>query len=91
MQKLFAVVQNKCCVEGADGLMMHELLLGGHLYLQIIKEKMQGWLQLLKAVILKKAKSTVNFTLTTSKYKEVMFIVTKCKKVKLFMSLAWMH
>ena len=80
MQKLFSVVQNKCCVEGADGLMMHELLLGGHLYLQIIKEKMQGWLQLLKAVILKKSKSTMNFTLTTSKYKEVMFIVTKCKR-----------
>lgn len=66
IQKLFSVVQNKCCVEGADGLMMHELLLGGHLYLQIIKEKMQGWLQLLKAVILRKAKSTMNFTLTTS-------------------------
>jgi len=80
MQKLFCVVQNKCCVEGADGLMMHEVLLGGHLYLQIIKEKMQGWLQLLKAVILKKAKSTTNFTLTTSKYKEVMFIVTKYKR-----------
>ena len=80
MQKLFSVVQKKCCVEGADGLMMHELLLGGHLYLQVIKEKMQGWLQLLKAVILKKAKSTMSFTLTTSKYKQVMFIVTKCKR-----------
>lgn len=67
-------------MEGADGLMMNELLLGGHLYLQIIKEKMQGWLQLLKAVILKKAKSTPNFTLTTSKYKEVMLIITKCKR-----------
>jgi DNA-directed RNA polymerase I subunit RPA2 len=80
MQKLFSAVQNKCCVEGADGLMMHELLLGGHLYLQILKEKMESWLQLLKSVILKKAKSTMNFTLTTSKFKEVMFIVTKGKR-----------
>jgi DNA-directed RNA polymerase I subunit RPA2 len=70
MQKLFSVVQNKCCVEGADGLMMHELLLGGHLYLQMMKEKMQTWLQVLKSVILKKAKATVGFTLTTSKFKK---------------------
>ncbi|XP_021941491.1 DNA-directed RNA polymerase I subunit RPA2 [Zootermopsis nevadensis] len=66
MQKLFSVVQNKCCVEGADGLMMHELLLGGHLYLQLLKDKMQTWLQVIKSVILKKAKTTVGFILNTN-------------------------
>lgn len=70
MQKLFSVVQNKCCVEGADGLMMHELLLGGHLYLQLLKDKMQTWLQVIKSVILKKAKTTVGFILNTSKLKK---------------------
>jgi DNA-directed RNA polymerase I subunit RPA2 len=70
MQKLFSVVQNKCCVEGADGLMMHELLLGGHLYLQLLKEKMQTWLRIVKSVILKKARATAGFTLTISKLKK---------------------
>jgi DNA-directed RNA polymerase I subunit RPA2 len=73
MQKLFCVVQNKCCVEGADGLMMHELLLGGHLYLQLLKEKMQVWLQVLKSVILKKAKPNVGLTLTNSKFKQDIY------------------
>jgi DNA-directed RNA polymerase I subunit RPA2 len=58
-------------VEGADGLMMHELLLGGHLYLQLLKDKMQVWLHVLKSVILKKAKPAAGFTLTNSKFKEV--------------------
>lgn len=35
LQKLFSVVQDKSCVEGADAVMMQELLLGGHLYLQV--------------------------------------------------------
>lgn len=80
MQKLFAVVQNKCCVEGADGLMMHELLLGGHLYLQMLKEKMQSWLQILKSIILKKANLTADFTLNTGKQKGVIFIVTEVER-----------
>jgi len=37
LQKLFSVAQNKCLVEGADGIMMQELMLGGHLYLKVIK------------------------------------------------------
>lgn len=36
LQKLFAVAQNKCLAEGADGIMMQELMLGGHLYLKVI-------------------------------------------------------
>jgi len=35
LQKLFSVAQNKCLVEGADGIMMQELMLGGHLYLKV--------------------------------------------------------
>ncbi|XP_060854584.1 DNA-directed RNA polymerase I subunit RPA2 [Rhopalosiphum padi] len=53
LQKLFSVAQNKCLIEGADGIMMQELMLGGHLYLKILKEKLQLWLNLVKINLLK--------------------------------------
>jgi DNA-directed RNA polymerase I subunit RPA2 len=37
LKKLFSLVQKKCVVEGVDALMMHEIVLGGHLYLQLLK------------------------------------------------------
>lgn len=37
LQKLFAVAQNKCLDEGADAIMMQELMLGGHLYLKVLQ------------------------------------------------------
>lgn len=42
-------------MEGADGVMMQEILLGGHLYQQIIKDRVDGWLTFLKFNILKRA------------------------------------
>ncbi|XP_046672556.1 DNA-directed RNA polymerase I subunit RPA2 [Homalodisca vitripennis] len=54
LQKLFSVVQEKSCVEGADAVMMQELLLGGHLYLQVLKDRLQGWLFMLRSIIQKK-------------------------------------
>ena len=50
-------LQDKCVLEGADSLMMHELVLGGHLYLQLLKEKMADWLVTMKSIVLKKAKA----------------------------------
>ena len=35
IKKLFALVQDKCVPEGVDAVMMHEIVLGGHLYLQV--------------------------------------------------------
>lgn len=68
-KKLFAFANNKCAVEGADGVMMQECLLGGHLYLQVIKEKLMSWLISLKTSILKRAKSAGNrYILTVRKY-----------------------
>ncbi len=65
IKKLFQLVQEKCVVEGVDCLMMHEIVLGGHLYLQLLKEKLENWLLSLKASILKKAKALGNkFDLT---------------------------
>lgn len=38
--------------------MMQEILLGGHLYQKILKERMENWLSYLQLNILKKAKDT---------------------------------
>lgn len=54
-QKLYMFAQNKCKPEGVDSVMMQELLLGGHLYLQILKERLQNWLLTFKSNILKRA------------------------------------
>ncbi|XP_077268648.1 RNA polymerase I subunit Rpl135 isoform X1 [Temnothorax americanus] len=59
-KKLFSLANNKCAVEGADSVMMQECLLGGHLYLQVLKEKLCSWLVGLKLHILKRAKSAGN-------------------------------
>merc|ERR1719402_1232546 len=56
VKKLFSLVQGKCVVEGADSLMMHEIVLGGHIYLQLIKEKIDDWMKVLKFQIQRKAK-----------------------------------
>ena len=55
IKKLYMLVQDKCVPEGVDSLMMQELVLGGHLYLQLLKEKLEIWLVTLKMAILKKA------------------------------------
>lgn len=38
--------------------MMQEILLGGHLYQKILKERMENWLSFLQLNILKRAKDT---------------------------------
>ena len=37
--------------------MMHEIIVGGHLYLQLMKEKLHDFMAILKTVILKKAQT----------------------------------
>ena len=56
IKKLFIFVQDKCVVEGVDSLMMHEIVLGGHIYLQLLKEKLSDYMTILKMVILRMAK-----------------------------------
>ncbi|CAG9773900.1 unnamed protein product [Ceutorhynchus assimilis] len=56
-KKLFSFAQDKCKIEGADAVMMQEVLQGGHLYLQIVKEKLQNWLNGLRLSILQLARS----------------------------------
>ena len=69
----FIFFQDKCVPEGVDCLMMHEIVLGGHLYLQLLKEKLENWLQTLKGSILKRAK-----TLGGSKFDLTPTTMTSC-------------
>lgn len=55
VQKLFQTVQGRHKIEGADGVMMQEILLGGHLYQKVLKERVETWLSWLRSNILKKA------------------------------------
>ncbi|XP_063243979.1 DNA-directed RNA polymerase I subunit RPA2 [Bacillus rossius redtenbacheri] len=64
MKKLFALVAGECCAEGVDGVMSQELLMGGHLYLQVLKEKLQTWLAFLRTLLLKKAGANAGYKLT---------------------------
>uniref|UniRef100_A0A146LJQ4 DNA-directed RNA polymerase subunit beta n=1 Tax=Lygus hesperus TaxID=30085 RepID=A0A146LJQ4_LYGHE len=48
IQKLYCAVGNKSMIENVDGVMMQELLMGGHLYLQVLKEKLQMWMGVAK-------------------------------------------
>lgn len=67
-KKLFAFANNKCAYEGADAVMMQECLLGGHLYLQVLKEKLYDWLGRLRFFITKRAKVVGNnYALTMRK------------------------
>nr|CAD7405467.1 unnamed protein product [Timema poppensis] len=65
-QKLFTLAVNECCVEGMDSVMCQEILLGGHLYLQAVKEKLHTWLTILRALILKKANNNPEYKLTVA-------------------------
>lgn len=58
IQKLYQSVQGKCAFEGADGVMMQEILLAGHLYQQVLKDRLENWLLNLKLSIAKQCERT---------------------------------
>lgn len=45
LRKLYAFVQGRCREDRPDALANHELLLPGHLFGMIVKERMEGWLE----------------------------------------------
>nr|XP_042900006.1 DNA-directed RNA polymerase I subunit RPA2 isoform X2 [Parasteatoda tepidariorum] len=57
VQKLFALVKNECALESPDNPMNQEVLLPGHLFLLVLKEKLYSWLGTLRLAIDKKIKS----------------------------------
>jgi DNA-directed RNA polymerase beta subunit len=51
IQKLYGTAQGGCSLDNLDQPMMQEVLLPGHLYLAVLKEKLQDWLHGVKQVI----------------------------------------
>lgn len=48
LRKLYAFVQGRCSEDKPDALCNHELLLPGHLFGMILKERVEGWLDKVK-------------------------------------------
>lgn len=67
MQKLYCGVQDVSCPESPDHVMTQEVLLGGHLYLQIIKDKLINWLESIKHSVIKKSRDAT-FTMQPSNF-----------------------
>ncbi|GAB6027162.1 DNA-directed RNA polymerase I subunit RPA2 [Chamberlinius hualienensis] len=63
-RKLLAFANKECAMESADNLMNHEVLLAGHLYIMLLKEKLQGWLFNVRQFILIRAKTDQSFSLS---------------------------
>ena len=55
-RKMFAFAHGKCVAEGMDDVMMQEISLAGHIYMQLLKDRITRWLTGLKYAILKKAR-----------------------------------
>jgi|LakMenEpi03Aug12_release.lakeMendotaPanAssembly.Ray.scaffolds.fasta_scaffold364281_1 hypothetical protein len=66
-RKLFAFAHGKCALEGMDPVMMQEITLPGHLYLQLLKDRLSSWLTVLKYVIMKRERVAKNFVFNQSK------------------------
>lgn len=59
LRKLYAFAKGDICQDNPDSVMNHELLLPGHLYLMILKEKLQEMLLSIKQGILKECRAKV--------------------------------
>lgn len=66
-RKIFAFAQGKCALEGMDPVMMQEITLAGHFYLQLLKDRLTSWLTILKYIILKRQRTVKTFTFNQSK------------------------
>lgn len=51
IQKLYSLVAGSCIADNPDSMQLHEVLLGGHVYLGLIKERLAEWLNGVKTVI----------------------------------------
>ncbi|XP_022087163.1 DNA-directed RNA polymerase I subunit RPA2-like [Acanthaster planci] len=76
-RKLFSFARGQCSADNADSPMNQEVLLAGHLYQMVLKEKMESWLQNVKLTILKKANNSAsNFILTKANLDNVLKTVS---------------
>ncbi|CAL8147571.1 unnamed protein product [Orchesella dallaii] len=72
LQKLYQGVQDKAAPESPDHVMLQEVLLGGHLYLQIIKDKLINWLITIQLLVLRKARADLSYTIQQADMNQIV-------------------
>ncbi|XP_054714487.1 DNA-directed RNA polymerase I subunit RPA2-like [Uloborus diversus] len=72
VKKLFAVVKNECALESPDNPMNQEVLLPGHLYLLVLKEKLYAWQLSLRFTLERKMKAAKTMTITQSIFRDCL-------------------
>jgi len=77
-QKLFALANDKCAPESPDNPMHQEILLGGHVYLTVLKDKLDGWLNTLKYTLIKEAKKSKAYEVTQS---SLLNAIMRCQNI----------
>lgn len=68
IRKLYALVSGKCAADNADSPMNHEILLPGHLYLGLLKDKIDSYLGAIKLQVVTEQRirpHSVNFVDST--------------------------
>lgn len=76
-RKLFSFAQGKCALEGMDPVMMQEITLSGHLYLQLLKDRLTSWLSTLKMIILKRQRLVKTFSFDQSRLLLSIFLLKR--------------
>ncbi|KAF2876790.1 hypothetical protein BDV95DRAFT_237128 [Massariosphaeria phaeospora] len=73
IRKLYALVEGECTVDNPDAVQNQEVLLGGHLYGMILKEKLEGWLSSLRLPLLEWGRKTQWKPFTSSDFQRDFF------------------
>ncbi|KAI9492937.1 hypothetical protein BDB00DRAFT_764599 [Zychaea mexicana] len=77
IRKLYAVVSGECCVDNPDSPQHQEILLPGHLYNMILKEKIYDWLAGIKAQI----RTSVRLSPEKVDFHDRKFVLNTIRKV----------
>eukprot|EP00163_Fabomonas_tropica_P004327 TRINITY_DN13816_c0_g1_i1.p1 TRINITY_DN13816_c0_g1~~TRINITY_DN13816_c0_g1_i1.p1 ORF type:complete len:1143 (-),score=294.48 TRINITY_DN13816_c0_g1_i1:13-3441(-) len=72
IRKLYAFVGGEISEDNADSPMNQEILVGGHLYTMMIKEKFADWLETLQTVLQKDLKNNVGDIQDATYFKKAM-------------------
>ncbi|PSN64243.1 DNA-directed RNA polymerase I [Corynespora cassiicola Philippines] len=68
IRKLYALVEGECAVDNPDAVQNQEVLLGGHLYGMILKEKLDEWLNSLRLPLQEWGRKTQWKTFTSREF-----------------------
>ncbi|GLH02551.1 DNA-directed RNA polymerase I subunit RPA2 [Gryllus bimaculatus] len=71
VHKLWGLVQGRCSVDGVDSPQAQEVLVGGYLWLQYLKERLQRFIYLVRMLITKESQN-VTFQLNESALKSIV-------------------